>query len=254
MDYAEVDFKDLIDMSHAPNLEHIIWRIGQTSPLWTENSVCSDDAPVKDPPFVPLDLPCIPSSYTLPPCAATSKKRKNVKTSTSSIHAMDLDDFELDEVILKDDVVLNNPIFYFDKGVFGWLELKRDLYSHFKSDAKQTRVREARRVSQASNGEMMADGLLEVTYIPLEFVYVILYLPHHFHSAFTFYCFNTWIISCFGIGQRGRALPQGLQTLQEGHLLIARHQKSVEDRDALLLENEAKILRLKDMSWTNLKS
>lgn len=41
-----------------------------------------------------------------------------VETLTPTIQAINLDDFEFDEVILKDTVVLNTLITYFDKGIF----------------------------------------------------------------------------------------------------------------------------------------
>lgn len=44
----------------------------------------------------------------------TFKKKKLVETLNPSIKAMDLDDFECDEVILKDIVVLTPPIIYLD--------------------------------------------------------------------------------------------------------------------------------------------
>lgn len=36
------------------------------------------------------------------------------KNSTPQIHAMDLDNFEFDEVILRDAIVLNTSMNYFD--------------------------------------------------------------------------------------------------------------------------------------------
>lgn len=75
--------------------------------------------PVKDPPLVSINLPCIPSSSTIPPHATTFKKRKNMEPSTSPTHAIDLDDFEFDEVILKNIMVLNTLVIYFDERIFG---------------------------------------------------------------------------------------------------------------------------------------
>lgn len=47
---------------------------------------------------------------------------------------MDLDAFEFDEVILREVMVQNTSMTYFDKGVFRWLQLKRNLDHHFGSD------------------------------------------------------------------------------------------------------------------------
>lgn len=54
---------------------------------------------------------------------------------------------------------------YFDEGIFGWLELKRDIYHHFKSDGEQVKVRKARKLGGGSNGELMANRLTKVSFI-----------------------------------------------------------------------------------------
>lgn len=49
---------------------------------------------------------------------------------------MDFDNFEFDEVILKDSMVLNTIMTYFDEGILVWRDLIRDLYNYFESDVE----------------------------------------------------------------------------------------------------------------------
>lgn len=66
----------------------------------------------------------------------TSKKRKHVEPCSSLIEAMDMDDCEDDEVILKYVMVLNILVTYFDEGIFKWPDLIRDFYHHLGRNAK----------------------------------------------------------------------------------------------------------------------
>lgn len=76
---------------------------------------------------------------------------------------MELDEFEFDEIVLRD--IVDTRVTYFDDGVFGQPKLKRDLYHHFGSDTKWARVKEAHKSNRGSNGELMADRLIEVNYV-----------------------------------------------------------------------------------------
>lgn len=79
---------------------------------------------------------------------------------------------------MKDVVKLKTPITYLDEGIFGKLEQMRDLYSHFDSDIEWDRVKEAHKKENASNGEIMADGPVEVNFyilFPLRKFTLILY-------------------------------------------------------------------------------
>lgn len=78
---------------------------------------------------------------------------------------MDLDGFKFDKFIIRDIMVLDTSIAYFDEGMFGRLELKRDIYHHFRSYVEWTKVREACRSKGGSNGELMVDYLMEVNYV-----------------------------------------------------------------------------------------
>lgn len=55
---------------------------------------------------------------------------------------MNLDGFEFDKVILKNLIVLNTLIIYFDEGIFGQVDLMKGLFNHFGSDSEWARVRE----------------------------------------------------------------------------------------------------------------
>lgn len=88
-------------------------------PLRTKDSIHQDNEPIEVPPSTSINLSRIPSLSALLPFTEASKKRKQIELLTSPIQAMNLDDFEFEEVILKDTVVLNTHITYFDEGFFG---------------------------------------------------------------------------------------------------------------------------------------
>lgn len=75
---------------------------------------------------------------------------------------MYLDDFEFDEVMIKDVVVLDTSITNFNEGVFGKSNLKKDLYHHFGSVVESSRVRKALKVEGGSNEELMVNFLIKV--------------------------------------------------------------------------------------------
>lgn len=60
-------------------------------------------------------------------------------------------------------MVLDTPMTYIDESIFGKPQLKTDLYHHFGSDAKISRVRKARELEKGSNGELINGYLLEVS-------------------------------------------------------------------------------------------
>lgn len=104
------------------------------------------------------------NSSSSPPFDVTLKHGKTSETLTPYIQAIDLDEFEFefDEVILKDAVMLDISVTYFDEGFFGWPNLMRHLFSHFGSDIEWTTIREAHKKEEVSNGKMMADHLIKV--------------------------------------------------------------------------------------------
>lgn len=59
-------------------------------------------------------------------------------------------------------MVLDTPVTYFDKDIFGQLDFKRDLYHHIESHAERARVRKSCRLDEGSNEELMGDRLIEV--------------------------------------------------------------------------------------------
>lgn len=82
---------------------------------------------------------------------------------TLDIKYIDLNDFEFDEIILRDAMVLNTLVTYFKEGIFGKTDLKKNLYHHFRSYAERSKVRKARKLGGGSNGELMAYHLIEVS-------------------------------------------------------------------------------------------
>lgn len=58
---------------------------------------------------------------------------------------MDLDEFKFDEFVLRDTMILDTSMTYFNEGIFGQPKLKKDLYHHFGSDAEQNKVKEVGR-------------------------------------------------------------------------------------------------------------
>lgn len=106
---------------------------------------------------------------------------------------------------------------YFDKGMFGWLELKINFYQHFGSDPKWDRVREARISERGSNGELKADRLIEVScflrFIPLFYTLVIL-------IANTNFC----LFLAFSLGREGElSLKAYKHKVQASHLQIVKY-------------------------------
>lgn len=120
------------------------------------------------------------SSSSLPPRAKVSKKRKVDGTLIPQIQAIDLDDFEFDEVILREVIVINTPRTYFDEGVFGQPELKGDLYHHFGNDIEWARVKEARKGEGASNGKVIVDRLIEMSNALRDLCHVLHYCDTEF--------------------------------------------------------------------------
>lgn len=49
----------------------------------------------------------------------SSKKTKLGETSIPRMQAMDLDDFKFNDIVLKDAMVLNTLVTYFNEGIFG---------------------------------------------------------------------------------------------------------------------------------------
>lgn len=74
---------------------------------------------------------------------------------------MDLD-FEFIEVVLRDNMVLNTLMTYFDGGIFWKFQMKINLHYHFTSDTEWTRVKKACKLEGGSNGELMDDRLIEM--------------------------------------------------------------------------------------------
>lgn len=75
----------------------------------------------------------IPIFSSLSPITKVFKKRKVIEHPTPKIEAMDLDDFEFDKVILRDVVVLDTLVTYFNEGIFEQPGLKKGtLSSHQK--------------------------------------------------------------------------------------------------------------------------
>lgn len=136
MHFTIIDLEDLIAMSGVCDLKPTMPRVILTSPSWTKDSGCLMMSLIKF-----LLLP--PVHIVWPLLLRFLKKRKLSETSSSHIKAIDLDDFKFDEVILKDVMVLNSLITYFDEGNFGWSNLIRDLYSSFGSEVEQAKVKEA---------------------------------------------------------------------------------------------------------------
>lgn len=94
---------------------------------------------------------------------------------------MDLDDFEFNKVILKNIMVLNTLVTYFDKGVFGRPKLMRDLYNYFGSDVERVRVKEAHKEKNAFNEDIMVDLLLMVNSYPFStLLFYPAYILHYF--------------------------------------------------------------------------
>lgn len=90
-------------------------------PTLTLPSLIEDFAPLDDEPFeVPLPpmVSSLPSSSSLSPRANVSKKRKRGEDPTPQIQAIDLEDFEFDEVIMRDAIEQNTSMTYFDEGMF----------------------------------------------------------------------------------------------------------------------------------------
>lgn len=101
---------------------------------------------------LPPMMSSMPRFSSLPPRTKVIKKRKIDEDPTLQIESIDLDDFKFDKDNLKDVMVLNTLVSYFDEGIFGHLELKWDLYHYFKSDVKQTRVRKANKLEEGPVG------------------------------------------------------------------------------------------------------
>lgn len=197
---------------------------------------------VEVPPPPLTGLSSIPNSYALPPLAITSKKRKRGETSTSPIQAIDLDDFKFEKFILKEVMMLNTLIIYFNKGIFKRPELIWDLYSHFGSDVEQASIKEARREKNASNGEMMVDRLLEVNSYSFStsLFYPLLYsiISLHLFPLLVFY-------QVLALAREGEISFKAYKhKVHECCLQIVKYQKDVKDKDTFLVENETKILSL----------
>lgn len=79
------------------------------------------------------------------------------------MEAIDLDDFEFNEVILRDVVVLDILITYFNEGIFGQTNLKKDIFHHFGTDIERSRVKVARRSDGGSNIELIVDRMIDVS-------------------------------------------------------------------------------------------
>lgn len=73
------------------------------------------------------DQPCFPPTLR----KKAAKRRKVVEEYKPGMKAMDLDNFEFDEVILRDIVVLDALITYFNECTFGRIDLKKRLVSSF---------------------------------------------------------------------------------------------------------------------------
>lgn len=177
MYYSNLDIENLIDTYSVCNLKPTYPWVIITLPFQIDDCVRLDDEPIKVPP-PPIIVLSIPISSSLPPLIESSKKRKVLETSTHQMSTINLDDFKFDEVVLKDVMVINTLITYFDEGIFGRLDLIRDLFNHFGSDTKRARVREAHRSERASKGVMMANRLIDVSN-----------KLHDFHPIL--YCCNT---------------------------------------------------------------
>lgn len=50
---------------------------------------------------------------------------------------MDLDNFEFDDIVLKDAVVINTLVTYFNDDIFGRPNLIRNIFNHFGNDAER---------------------------------------------------------------------------------------------------------------------
>lgn len=87
---------------------------------------------------------------------------------TLDVEAMDIDDFDFDEVILRDIVVLDTSVTYFNEGIFDRINLKRDIYHHFGTEIESFKVRATSREEGGTNEELMTDRLIEVSYIDLD--------------------------------------------------------------------------------------
>lgn len=138
MHYSNIGQEDIIDTFGVYDLVPTYLRSIQTLPFPIEDSAQLDDKPIEVPiPFTKvLSLPS--SSFlasSLASCVEILKKRKMGKTSTPQMQSMDIDDFEFEEVILKDTVVINTQVTYFEESVFGWPDIKKNIFNHFESDA-----------------------------------------------------------------------------------------------------------------------
>lgn len=87
-----------------------------TSPSLTRDFVLLNE-PVKMP--HPPTTPIIPNSSSFPHRIKAIKNRKFVEDPIPEFEAMDLDDFKFDKVVLRDDMVLDTLVTYFDEGIFG---------------------------------------------------------------------------------------------------------------------------------------
>lgn len=110
-----------------------------TMPSLTGDSIHINDEPIEAPPLSMISS--MPISSSLTPKAEALKKRKESDDLTPQSEAIDQDEFEFEKVVLRDAVVLDTLVTYFDEGVFGKLQLKRDIYYHFVSDVEWVMAR-----------------------------------------------------------------------------------------------------------------
>lgn len=78
-----------------------------------------------------------------------------------------MDDFEFDEVVLKDAVVIDTLVTYFSEGILGKTNLKIDLFQHFDAGIERLRVRVASRSEGGTNRELIAYRIFEVNFLTL---------------------------------------------------------------------------------------
>lgn len=155
-----MDLKDIIDTFGVQDLVPMYPRPTSTLPYLIVDSTFIENELIDVP--SPSTVSSLLESSSVPPRVKASKKRKISEDLTPQMEVMDLNNFKFDEVILRDVVVLDTLMTYFDKGIFGQPELKRDFYHHFRSNFEWARVRESCLCEGQSNRKLIVDRLIEV--------------------------------------------------------------------------------------------